>query len=616
MVGCGSSGASGPTPAVTLVSIAVAPAGQSIPVNGTQQFTATGAYSDSSSRDLTSQVNWSSSADSVATVSNSGLATGVGSGTVNITATMGSVSGSKGLTVTPILSTIDVTPSAPSAVADTTQQFNATGIWSDGSSQDITGQVTWTSTNTPIATIDNNGLVTAQTAGSTTISATLGGIEGSTTLTVIAPTLTSIVITPNQASVPQGISQPFVATGVFNNGASQGLATASWNSSDPTIAAIDNTGNATTLGVGAVTISATSGLVTGSTTFTVLPAALVSVTLSPASPSLALGTTTQITATGLFTDGSTQILSVTWMTSDPTIATVDSNGNVNTVALGSVTITASSGSISASASVTVTPAVIASVAVTPPNPSIPAGFSQQFTAIGTFTDSSTQDITNTATWISSSGTVATVSAAGLATSLTPGNSTITATLGSVSGSSALQVTTAILQTIVVSPQNVQVTSGTTVQLSATGHYSDNSTQDLTTVATWSSSDSTTASVDSTGVVSGRKPGTVTIKATQSGISGTTTVTIANHTLQAIIVTPANPTLSAGQTQQFTATAYFLDGTTQDITKSAHWSSSASNDATINSGQTGGGLCTAKAAGTATITATLSGISGSTTLTIN
>ena len=83
-----------------------------------------------------------------------------------------------------------------------------------------------------------------------------------------------------------------------------------------------------------------------------------------------------------------------------------------------------------------------------------------------------------------------------------------------------------------------------------------------------------------------------------------------------VVTPANATVTAGQNQQFTATAYLRDGTKQDITRAVQWNSSSSQIATISSGPTGGGLATAKAAGKVTITAMLNGVSGSATLAVN
>jgi hypothetical protein len=74
--------------------------------------------------------------------------------------------------------------------------------------------------------------------------------------------------------------------------------------------------------------------------------------------------------------------------------------------------------------------------------------------------------------------------------------------------------------------------------------------------------------------------------------------------QLIVVTPVNPSITVGQTRHFSATAYFSNGTTQDVTASAHWSSSSANISTINSGQGGGGLARGRRSGTATITETL------------
>jgi uncharacterized protein YjdB len=229
---------------------------------------------------------------------------------------------------------------------------------------------------------------------------------------------------------------------------------------------------------------------------------------------------------------------------------------------------------------------------------------------------STQDVTNSAIWTSSDGSIATVSASGLASALTAGSAAITATLGSVVGSTTLTSTAAVLQSVSVAPQNLNMATGTTGQLTATGYYSDSTTQDLTNVATWSSSVGGVASVSTTGLVTARKAGSSVITATFGGVNGSTTVTVATRTLQSIVVTPVNPSVSAGHTLLFTATAYYADLTTQDVTVSVHWSTSSASLATINSGQSGGGVATGKAAGSVTITATLSGVSGVTTLTVN
>ena len=489
------------TASPALVSIAVTPAAQSVLVNATQQFTATGTYADSSYADISSTVTWSSSDTALATVNAAGLATGVAAGNITVQAALGSIHGSTTLTVNPILVSLTVT--APDLTIDinTTAQFTATGNLSDGSAQDYTQLVSWSAPG-PVASIDNTGLATGLSIGTATVTANVGSINGSASLQVTAPTLLSILVTPDSTSVPLGISQSFTATGVFSNGDSQDLAAAVWASSDSTKVPIDSSGSAQTLGVATVTISVTYGSITGSTSFTVLPAALVSIALNPSNSSVALGTTVPLTPVGTFTDGSTQTLSpVLWNSDDPTVAFVAVNGTglVSGNAIGSANISATSGSITGSTSVTVTPAVISSIAVTPGSATIPAGTTQQFTAMATFTDSSIQDVSSLATWSSSSGSVATVSSSGLAAAVSVGSSTMTATMGSISGTGALTVGPAVLQSITLSPQNATMGKGTTLQFTATGNYSDGSTQDLTSLVTWTSSDSNTVSINSAGL---------------------------------------------------------------------------------------------------------------------
>ena len=193
---------------------------------------------------------------------------------------------------------------------------------------------------------------------------------------------------------------------------------------------------------------------------------------------------------------------------------------------------------------------------------------------------------------------------------------MTATLGSSSGTGALTVGPAVLQSITLSPQNATMGKGTTLQFTAAGNYSDSSTQDLTSLVTWTSSDSNTVSINSAGLATGRQFGSITIGAALGSVNASTGLTVNKNPLVSIVVTPVNPSISVGQTQQFTATGTYSDASTQDLTKSAHWSSSSSGVATINNGVSGGGLASGQGVGTATMTATFQGITGSTTLTVH
>jgi len=196
LVGCGSGQSSvvgSGSSTRTLSSIAVTPPNHSIANATTQQFTATGTYSDNTTQDLTTSVTWASSDTSKATISNAGgsngKATAVAAGTTTIKATLGTVSGTTTLTVTAAtLQSIAVTPTNPSIALGTPQQFTATGTYSDNTTQNLTASVTWDSSDTSKATISNaggsNGKATPVAAGTTTIKATLGTVSGTTTLTV------------------------------------------------------------------------------------------------------------------------------------------------------------------------------------------------------------------------------------------------------------------------------------------------------------------------------------------------------------------------------------------------------------------------------------------------
>ena len=153
----------------------------------------------------------------------------------------------------------------------------------------------------------SNGLATTAGVGSTTVSATSGGVTGSTTLTVTDATLVSIEVSPAAPSIANGLTQQFTATGHLHATTRRRTSRrrSPGRSSDSAVATVSNAagsnGLATTAGVGSTTVSATSGAVTGSTTLTVTDATLVSIEVTPATPSIANGSTQQFTATGIYT---------------------------------------------------------------------------------------------------------------------------------------------------------------------------------------------------------------------------------------------------------------------------------------------------------------------------
>jgi hypothetical protein len=194
IVSCGGGGGGGlPNLTAGLFLIDVEPYSSSVGVGSTKQFTATGWYKDGSTKDLTGLAGWKSSNTSYATVNNKGLATGVATGTCQITASYGGISSYSYLYVTPpvvTLVSIAVTPASAEIQETATKQFAATGTYSDASTQDLTSSATWTSSNQAVAFVSNTygtkGLATGMAAGGPiTLSATYGGITGNASVTVI-----------------------------------------------------------------------------------------------------------------------------------------------------------------------------------------------------------------------------------------------------------------------------------------------------------------------------------------------------------------------------------------------------------------------------------------------
>src|SRR6516162_1004947 len=121
---------------------------------------------------------------------------------------------------TPTLQSISITGNATVA-AGLTDQLTATGNYSDGSTKNLTGSVTWSSSNPSIATVTSGGLVKGVAQGNATVSAASGGVTGNTSITVGPPNLTSVAVTPSSASVFAGLTQQFTAMGNFTDGSTQ-----------------------------------------------------------------------------------------------------------------------------------------------------------------------------------------------------------------------------------------------------------------------------------------------------------------------------------------------------------------------------------------------------------
>jgi uncharacterized protein YjdB len=430
--------------------------------------------------------------------------------------------------------------------------------------------------------------------------------------------LVSIAITPANTAVLLGTLQQFTATGTYSDHSSQDITdSVTWSSSDISVASIAGGGLATALTLGSVTISATSGSITGGTAVKVQSAVLSSITIRPVNKKIAPLTSSQFQAIGTYTDGSTHNVTrqVSWTSSNTVVATIAGGGRAKALIPGSTTITATLGSISGSSTLDVSNATIVSVSVTPSGRTIATGTRLTFTATGVFSDHTRQVITRDSTWASDNPAVATVGAGGGATAIGPGTANISATFIGVSGSSPLNVSSATLTSISVTPASAVLAPTTSVNCVATGTFSDGSTQVITNIVTWMSSGPDVAVVNAIGNVTAQSPGNATITAQLGTLSASSAIVVDGSPLTSIRVSPQTASIPQQAELAFVATGTFADGNTQDLTTSVLWTSSPASVATISNVPATMGEATGLEPGTATITALFGGQLGAATLTV-
>jgi hypothetical protein len=274
--------------------------------------------------------------------------------------------------------------------------------------------------------------------------------------------------------------------------------------------------------------------------------------------------------------------------------------------------------------VTVSPATLTLVQVTPFNPTISLNMSLQFVATAIYSDGTNIAVTGMATWQSSDLGVAGISNAGgsrgLATSLGKGETTISATFMNVTGMTTLSVTDATVTQIQVTPFAPTIPVGFERRLTATAVYSDGTNRDITSLATWTSGDAKTASVSDAlatkGLVDTVTPGTATITAQYAGAAGMTDVTVSGAVLKSLAITPTGPTVVVGAIQAFVATGIFDDGSTLEVTPLVTWTSSDLGVGDVSNADGSRGQATAFDVGTTTIQAQRGAVTATTTLSVD
>ena len=350
------------------------------------------------------------------------------------------------------------------------------------------------------------------------------------TVTSTASSIASVVVIPASAGAAVGGTIQFVAVPLDSNGTALGGRVISWSSSNTSVASVDSNGFATALSAGTATIRATSEGVTGTATFTVSSTVLpvASVTISPASASVVVGLTAQLSATLRDANGNALTgRTITWSSTNTAVATVSGTGLVTGVAAGSGSVIATSEGKADTAAVTVTSAAlpVASVTISPASASVVAGLTAQLSA--TLRDANGNTLTGrTITWSSTNTAVATVSGTGLVTGVAAGSGSVIATSESKADTAAVTVTSAALPvaSVTISPASATVFVGLTSQLTATLRDANGTVLNGRTV-TWASSNSAVETVSGNGLVTGVATGSAGVMATSEGKADTAAITV-------------------------------------------------------------------------------------------
>jgi len=473
--------------------------------------------------------------------------------------------------------------------------------------------VTWSSNSTGIAKVSTTGLVTGVAAGTAVITAKANdGSNKSATFTVTVTKkvikVTKISLSASTVLTKVGCTEKITATVTPTNADNRAV---TWSSSAPTVASVDQSGNIIAKSVGNATITVTakdgSG-VTATCWVNVTDIKVTGITLNKTTLNIKTGATEQLTAKVQPTDATNS--KVTWSSNEPTVAEVDQTGMITAKKEGSavITVKAQDGSgKTATCQVNVTDIKVSGITLSASTLAMQTEDVKQLSV----TNITPANATNKALkWESKNTWVATVDESGNVTAKNPGEATITVTAADNGGAQATCKVTVTERTapvikvtqIQLSQTRASLNEGKELQLTATVLPANATNQSLT----WSSSVEGVATVDSTGKVTAIKAGTTVITATakdDSGISASCTVQVTVPTVKVTGITLNKTTASVVKGKTVALTATVTPDTATD--KTIKWTTSNKNVATVSTD----GVVTAKAAGTATITATAADDSG-------
>jgi len=622
-----------------LTRITVEPPNVELGVGQKAYLRATGNWADGTEIDITESVAWTSSDASVGVSNERGKAGHVDAirlGGATITASLGPQTGEAVVVVTDRrLVEIELEPTSLDLKVFELGMIEATGIFSDGTEREITQQAFWTSSNPlqveALNTPGDQGTVVALNPGSVMVTATLAGVSASIPVTVSDATLTGITIEPANTTINTNTTQQYTAFGIFSDGSMADITRiVSWSTTDSDLARIFNSegvrGQLVALARGETTVRARFEDMIAETQLTIEGADIARLTVTPRDSTTPIGETRQFTAMALFEDGTQRNVTgeADWLIPDMGIATVNDYGMMTAVAKGNSTITATYGGVSTSVDIEVNGAELIEIQVTPHTPEVATDTIMRFWATAIYSDGTREDVSEGVGWGSDDPSVMAIFIhhrwPGIAIANAPGTTNITADYKGLVGKTTVTVTDAEIVEIKVTPVDITVAPGTRIQYLAQAIFSDGTSRDVTWLSNWTTDNTNSADVlhegwREQGQVIARREGVAEIRAGYQNVVGRARLEVTGATISHIQVIPFQPTLNEGDQMRFWATAFYTDGTTQQVWDDVLWQTSDPMVATISNSRWQEGVLTAQQAGTTRVLATYGGVTGETELTV-
>lgn len=538
-------------------------------------------------------VTWQVQSAEVLSVSPEGLLKAVGLGEAWVSATTSNGKSDHmtfNVIPTPV-SSIVINPNAVSLKATEMVTLTATVMPEDATNKNIT----WASSNNAVASVDVYGNVTANSVGEAIVTATStdgSNVVAECCVAVVPTPVEGITIDANGSTTLKAL-QTVQLTAIITPETTTDKSV-SWSSSNSEIASVDENGLVTAKQVGTATISAKSGAKEATLSITVIPTIAEAIALNRTTAALKVSGTIQLTAS--FTPETTTDKSVTWISSNEDIATVNSEGLVTAHALGECEITATTADGSnktASCHIRVGATPAESISVEPKGPfTLRIGETVQFSATVLPHDATDKSVS----WMSQTAGV-TIDANGLATAVAPVENNWISATNSAGQQDLVYITVlpTLVSSIDVAPQELSLKVNQTIKVQAVVNPVDATDKSLK----WSSSNTAVATVDGNGNIIAVAMGETDITVTAndgSGVSATCKVTVVPTTVESVSVTAnGSTTLKPGQTLQLDATVLPENATDKTVV----WTSSDVTVATV----TNSGLVTAVSVGNASIKAT-------------